>query len=83
VQSSSIASIPFIVRTQSAYTQWNQITYSFIAEDRSDIESGYYSVDSGALAGCESGKSVQVVLPFRSRFAPGVLIKHSLFLHGF
>ena len=35
--SRSYSSIPFVIRTQWSYTSWNYITFSFLAEDRTDI----------------------------------------------
>ena len=77
------AAIPFVVRTQWTYTAWVHISFSFIAEDRVDIETGYYQIDSGSLSSCDVGKQIQVLLPFRSVFVPGTPINHYLFLHGF
>ena len=57
--------------------------FSFIAEDRVDIESGYYQIDSGVLASCSSGKEAQVLLPFKATFQGGISITQSIFLHGF
>lgn len=48
--------IPFLVRTQWRYTYWIKITFSFLAEDRSDIEANYYQIDSGNLGNCYTGK---------------------------
>ena len=56
LQTDSLAFIPFVIRTQWAYTRWTKIIFSFLAEDRTDIESGYYQIDSGLLASCISGK---------------------------
>ena len=72
-----------VIRTQWAYTSWVQITFSFLAEDRSDMEVGYYQIDSGNLSDCDNGKQIQVLLPFRSIFLPGSPINTHLFLHGF
>ena len=33
----SVSILPFVIRTQWSYTKWNHITFSFIAEDRTDI----------------------------------------------
>jgi len=74
--------IPFLIRTHWRYTFWSRIAFSFIAEDRKDFESGYYQVDSGSLGSCESGKNIQVILPFR-RIQSNGFIKHNIFLHGF
>ena len=75
--------IPFAIRTQWHYTRWTKISFSFLAEDREDIDSGYYQIDSGLLSGCGSGKEVRVLLPFRKIFAFGTAINHQIFLHGF
>lgn len=48
--------IPFVIRTQWAYTQWSKISFTFLAEDREDMESGYYQIDSGSLSGCTNSK---------------------------
>lgn len=75
--------VPFLIRTHWKYTQWNKITFNFIAEDRRDFESGYYQIDTGALGGCDAGKNIQVIMPFRSiGLVPGQ-INYNLFLHGF
>ena len=47
---------------------WSQIQFSFLAEDRDDIETGYYQIDSGYLSSCESEKSISTILPFQGRF---------------
>ena len=83
LQTDSKAFVPFVIRTQWAYTRWTRISFSFIAEDRKDFESGYYQIDSGLLSGCASGKEIKVLLPFRSLFMPGKEIMHVVFLHGF
>jgi len=83
LKTSSLISVPFIVRTQWPYTKWNQISFSFVIEDRTDLESGYYQIDSGPLAGCDNGKSVDILLPFRTYFSQGKQIHYNLFLHGF
>ena len=51
-QTDSLSSFPLVVRTQWSYTSWIQIGFTFLAEDRNDIETGYYQVDSGSLSGC-------------------------------
>ena len=83
VRTDSLSAIPFVVRTPWAYTSWVLIGFSFLAEDRADLETGYYQIDSGSLSGCENGKQIQVLLPFRNTYAPSSSIKHYLFLHGF
>lgn len=71
-----------LIRTHWKYTQWNKISFSLLAEDRNDFEIGYYQVDSGSLGGCEAGKNINVLLPFRStQFYANV--NHNVFLHGF
>ena len=52
LDSESLAFVPFLIRTHWKYTSWTQIGFSFIAEDRKDVETGYYQVDSGSLGGC-------------------------------
>lgn len=64
-QTDSLVSVPFLIRTHWKYTFWNKIAFSFIAEDRRDFESGYYQIDSGLLGGCDAGKSIQIILPFK------------------
>ena len=53
-----------------------------MAEDRGEIEAGYYQVDAGALEGCEVGKEIQALLPFREITGTGE-VKYNLYLHGF
>ena len=79
----STTSVPFILRTLWEISRWTQITFNFIAEDRSDIEAGYYQVDSGDLAGCHNGESVDILLPFKNAFAVGANLKQLTFLHGY
>ena len=83
MQSDSVTSIPFLVRTHWRYTAWVRIAFSIIAEDRRDFESGYYQIDSGMLGSCESGKNIQILLPFRRIGLQSGHINHALFLHGF
>jgi hypothetical protein len=83
LRTDSLAFLPFVVRTQWAYTHFTKISFSFIAEDRVDFESGYFQIDSGLLAGCSSGKEIKVLMPFQTTFIPGPNINHILFLHGF
>lgn len=81
VRSDGYGIIPFIIRTQWKYTSWTKISFTFLAEDKDNIEAGYYQVDSGSLAGCISGKDIHVLLPFRTNFKGA--IKALTFLHGF
>lgn len=37
LHSETLSSVSFVIRTQWSYTQWTQITFSFIAEDRNDL----------------------------------------------
>ena len=83
LRSESTNSIPFVVRTQWAYTSWVHIGFSFLADDRNDIELGYYQIDSGTLSGCELGKQIQVLLPFKNVYTAAPPINHYMFLHGF
>ena len=53
-----------------------------MAEDRGEVEAGYYQVDAGALEGCEVGKEIQALLPFREIMGTGD-VKYNLYLHGF
>ena len=83
LDSPNFAFIPFLIRTHWRYTAWTKIGFSFLAEDRRDLESGYYQVDTKELGGCQPGKNIQLMLPFKQQnfgFGP---IQHSLFLHGF
>ena len=81
MRSDSHQLIPFVIRTHWKYTSWTKISFSFFAEDKDNIEAGYYQVDSGSLAGCVAGKDIHVLLPFRTFFDGE--IKASTFLHGF
>lgn len=72
-----------MIRTHWKYTFWTKITFSLLIEDRKDFESGYYQIDTGLLGGCESGKSIQFVLPFKNIGTKPGFINHALFLHGF
>ena len=65
------------------YTAWTKIAFSFIAEDRRDIETGYYQVDTADLGSCLPGKNIQVSLPFKNQFFPHNPVQHLLFLNGF
>ena len=47
--SKSLTHVPFVIRTHWKYTNWTKISYTFLAEDRHDVESGYYQVDAGTL----------------------------------
>lgn len=82
VRSDSNGVIPFVIRTHWKYTSWTKISFSFFAEDKANIEAGYYQIDSGSLAGCNTGKDIHVLLPFRTNFK-GTNIKTATFLHGF
>ena len=83
VRSDSLAYVPFLIRAQWSHTTWTKIGFSFIAEDRNDVESGYYQVDTGSLGSCSAGKEIEVLLPFRKMNSSGANINHTLFLHGF
>ena len=65
VRSDSRSSIPFLVRTHWKYTSWLKIGFSFLAENRLDLEAGYFQIDTGSLGSCDSGKQIKVLLPFR------------------
>lgn len=56
VSSDSNSVIPFVIRTQWAYTSWNKIAFSFVAEASQQIEAGYYQIDTATLSACFSGK---------------------------
>ena len=81
VRSDSYGVIPFVIRTQWKYTSWTKITFAFFAEDKENIEAGYYQVDSGSLSGCNSGKDIHILLPFRTNFKGD--INALTFLQGF
>jgi hypothetical protein len=76
---------PFLIRTHWKYTYWNKIAFNFIAEDRNDFQSNYYQIDTGALGGCEAGKNIQILLPFKnSGLISGYTnLNYNLFIHGF
>lgn len=59
--------IPFVVRTQLGYTRWTRISFSFFAESSSQIEAGYYQIDTGSLSSCISGKSIVAFIPLSSQ----------------
>jgi len=84
LHSESLGFVPIVVRTQWHYTQWTQISFTFLAEDRVDIETGYYLLDSGYLSSCDSGKSISALLPFQNIYPKnGQTVVHRVFLHGF
>ena len=70
----------FIIRTQWGYTQWSRIKFSFLAEDSTQLEAGYYQVDTGSLSGC-TGKDIIAFLPFVGRIDGNV--QAITFLSGF
>ena len=78
----SLSFVPLLVRTHWKYTEWRKISFSILVEDRHDLESGYYQIDSGSLGGCEPGKNIHVLMPFRNSNNTAVL-HHNVFLHGF
>ena len=55
--------IPFIVRTQYAYTKWTKITFYFLAEASDLIQAGYYQIDTATLSACMSGKQIVAYIP--------------------
>lgn len=83
LQANSISSVSFVVRTQWTYTKWTKLTFSFIAEDHNDLETGYLQIDSGRLASCHNGARISLTLPFKQQFSDSGHINHNLFLHGF
>lgn len=83
IPSDSYSSIAFLIRTQWTYTKWNQLAFTFLAEDRTDIETGYYQIDAGALSGCGINRKIDILLPYRTAFSQRTEIKHQLYLHGF
>ena len=74
--------MPLIIRTFWKYTKWRKISFTLLAEDRNDLEIGYYQVDSGSLGGCQIGKTITILLPFKSVGLVGN-VNHNVFLHGF
>lgn len=81
VRSDSNGVIPFVIRTHWKYTSWTKISFSFFAEDKDNLEAGYYQVDSGSLAGCIAGKDIHILLPFRTYFEGDILA--TTFLNGY
>lgn len=71
------------MRTPWRYTYWTKIIFSFFAETRPEFEAGYYEIDSGRLGGCEAGKDIKVLMPFRKIGLQMGKIEHMLFLQGF
>ena len=67
VNSDSNGVIPFVVRTHWAYTRWTRLVFSFIAEASSQIEAGYYQIDTASLSSCCSGKQISAFIPFASQ----------------
>ena len=64
------------------YTRWTRVVLNLFVENRREIESGYYQIDTGNLADCEAEKYINVFLPFRE-IRNGTDAHHSLFLNGF
>lgn len=81
INSDNFGVIPFVVRTHWGYTSWTKITFSFLAETSSQIEAGYYQLDTGSLSSCNSGKSIVAFLPFINRNISGNTA--ITFLNGF
>lgn len=81
VNSDSNGVIPFIIRTHWGYTQWTKLTFSFLAEASSQIEAGYYQIDTASLSSCNSGKSIVAFIPLSSQNA--ALSSAITFLSGF
>ena len=81
VNSDSNGVIPFIIRTHWGYTQWTKLTFSFLAEASSQIEAGYYQIDTASLSSCNSGKSIVAFIPLTSQNA--ALSSAITFLSGF
>jgi hypothetical protein len=57
------------------------IEFYFLAEDRVDVEAGYLMIDAGVLGRCDTGKSINALLPFRMQMAGQV--EAFVFLNGF
>lgn len=68
----SLTTISFSVNLYQLYTKWSLIEFYFLAEDRVDIEAGYLMVDAGVLGRCDTGKSINAVLPFRTPMSNNV-----------
>ena len=66
LSSDSNGVIPFVVRTQWGYTRWSRISFSFLAEASSQLDAGYYQVDTASLSACFSGKEIVAFIPFIS-----------------
>jgi cysteine-rich repeat protein len=81
VNSDSNGVIPFIIRTHWGYTQWTRISFSFLAEGSSQIEAGYYQIDTASLSSCNSGKSIAAFIPLTSQNP--ALSAALTFLNGF
>jgi hypothetical protein len=81
VNSDSNGVIPFIVRTHWGYTQWSKLTFSFLAEGSSQVEAGYYQIDTGSLSSCNSGKTIAAFIPLSSQSS--ALTSAITFLNGF
>ncbi len=73
--------IPFIVRTHWAYTRWTRITFSFLAEISSQLDAGYYQIDTASLSACFSGKEIVAFIPFTNCHVKSP--KALTFLNGF
>lgn len=55
--------------------------FYFLAEDRVDVEAGYLMIDAGILGRCDTGKSINVALPFKTQMINQ--IEAFVFLNGF
>lgn len=44
VNSDSLGSLQFLIRTQWKYTQWMKISFAFVAEDTFGYEAGYFNI---------------------------------------
>ena len=64
VDTASLTSISFSVNLYQQYTKWTMVDFYFLAEDKQEIETGYYLVDASNLAQCNGGKSQEINLPF-------------------
>lgn len=81
IASDSNGIIPFVVRTHWGYTQWSKITFSFLAEGSSQLEAGYYQIDTGSLSSCSSTKSIAAFIPLVNQNAAST--SALTFLNGF
>ena len=88
LESDSLTSIPFLIRAYSEHTAWSRIVFTFLAEDKLDVEASYRQIDSSNLGTCLPTKSILTKLNYAPSFlaaksSPYDSIQHKLFLSGF